>query len=246
MKGLIWAVCLFGVGGLAQLAATSARPRPQQNLPAVSGHVRTYYIAAEETEWDYAPLGIDMTTGKPFTGTAVAYTQPGPNHIGHVYRKALYREYTDGTFATRKPRAPQDEYMGLLGPTLRAEVGDTIKVVFKNKASRPYSVHPHGVFYEKASEGSMYADNVPDEQKAGDMVPPGATFTYQWEVPERAGPGPEDPSSIVWVYHSHVDEYRDVASGLVGAIVVTRRGQANARWHSQRRGPRNRRSLHRL
>jgi FtsP/CotA-like multicopper oxidase with cupredoxin domain len=60
------------------------------------------------------------------------------------------------------------------------------------------------------------------------MVPPGATFTYEWEVPERAGPGPEDPSSIVWVYHSHVNEYKDVASGLVGAIIVARRGQTNA------------------
>ena len=110
MKGLVWAVCLFGVGGLAQLAATSARPRPKQDLhaavPPAGGRVRTYYIAAEETEWDYAPLGIDMMTGKPFEGTAAAYTQPGPNHIGHVYRKAVYREYTDGTFATRKPRAP--------------------------------------------------------------------------------------------------------------------------------------------
>ena len=141
MKGLVWAVCLFGVGGLAQLAATSARPRPKQDLPTAGGRVRTYYIAAEETEWDYAPLGIDMMTGKPFEGTAAAYTQPGPNHIGHVYRKAVYREYTDATFATRKPRPPQDEYLGLLGPILRAEVGDTIKVVFKNNASRPYSMH---------------------------------------------------------------------------------------------------------
>ena len=74
----------------------------------------------------------------------------------------------------------------------------------------------------------MYADNVPDEQKTGAMVPPGATFTYEWEVPERAGPGPNDPSSIVWVYHSHVNEYKDVASGLVGPIIVTRRGQANS------------------
>ena len=90
----------------AQFAATSARPRPKQDLPTAGGHVRTYYIAAEETEWDYAPLGIDMITGKPFEGTAAAYTQPGPNHIGHVYRKAVYREYTDGTFTTRKPRAP--------------------------------------------------------------------------------------------------------------------------------------------
>lgn len=190
--------------------------------------MRTYYVAAEEVEWDYAPLGIDTTTGKPFEGTSAAYTQPGPNQIGHVYRKALYREYTDATFTTRKPRPPQDEYLGLLGPILRAEVGETIKVVFKNNASRTFSMHPHGVFYEKASEGSMYADNVPHDQKMGSMVPPGGTFTYQWEVPERAGPGPEDPSSIVWLYHSHVDEYKDVASGLVGAIIVTRPGQANA------------------
>lgn len=230
MKGLLWAVCLFGAGSLAQLAATSARPRPQQDLPAASGRVRTYYVAAEEIDWDYAPLGMDFSTGKaqPFEGAAVGYTQPGPNHIGHIYRKAIYREYTDGTFTTRKPRAEQDAYMGLLGPVLRGEVGDTLKVVFKNNASRPYSMHPHGVFYEKASEGSMYADNVPDDQKMGDMVAPGATFTYEWKVPERAGPGPNDPNSIVWLYHSHVNEYKDVASGLVGPIVVTRRGQANS------------------
>src|ERR1700741_1536841 len=165
MKSLVWAVCLFVVGSLAQLAATSARLRPKQDLPTAGGRVRTYYIAAEETQWGYAPLGIDIMTGKPFEGTSAAYTQPGPNHIGRVYRKAVYREYTDGTFATRKPRAPQDEYLGLLGPILRAEVGETIKVVFRNKASRPYSMHPHGVFYEKTSEGSMYADNVPDDQK---------------------------------------------------------------------------------
>jgi hephaestin len=227
MKGVVWAVLLFGVGGLAQLGASPAAPQAN-DTNATGGRVRTYYVAAEEVEWDYAPLGIDMTTGKPFEGTAAAYTQPGPTHIGHVYRKAVYREYTDGTFTKRKTRPPQDEYLGLLGPILRAEVGQSIKVVFKNNASRPYSMHPHGVFYEKTSEGSMYADNVPDDQKMGAMVPPGATFTYEWEVPERAGPGPDDPSSIVWLYHSHVNEYKDVASGLVGAITVARRGETNA------------------
>ena len=44
----------------------SARPRPKQDIPAAGGHVRTYYVAAEETEWDYAPLGIDMTDRQTF------------------------------------------------------------------------------------------------------------------------------------------------------------------------------------
>ena len=43
-----------------------------------------------------------------------------------------------------------------------------------------------------------------------------------------AGPGPDDSSSVVWAYQSHVNEYKDVASGLVGAIIVARRGQANS------------------
>jgi hephaestin len=225
---LVWLVLLFAVAGVAQLPATPAAAQARDDSGATGGRMRTYYVAAEEVNWDYAPLGIDMTTGKPFEGTAAAYTQPGPNRIGRIYRKALYREYTDGTFATRKPRAQQDEYLGLVGPVLRAEVGDTLRIIFKNNASRPYSMHPHGVFYEKASEGSMYADNVSHDQKIGAMVPPGATFTYVWEVPERAGPGPNDPSSIVWVYHSHVDEYKDVAAGLVGPIIVARRGETNA------------------
>ena len=230
MKGLVWAVCLFGVGGLAQLAATSARLRPMQGLPTAGERVRTYYIAAEETEWDYAPLGIDMMTGKPFEGTAAAYTQPGPNHIGHVYRKAVYREYTDGTFATRKPRPPQDEYLGLLGPILRAEVGDTIKIVFRNNASRPYNIHLDEAFDQRNSAG---LGDVPDAtgnavDDPQDMVQPGATFTYEWDVPEGAGPGTDDPSSIVWVYNSHVNESKDAASGLVGAVIVARRGQTNS------------------
>ena len=57
-------------------------------------------------------------------------------------------------------------------------------------------------------------------------MPPGQTYTYVWQVPERAGPGPGDPSSIVWLYHSHVDEQKDIDSGLVGAIVVTAQGMA--------------------
>lgn len=37
------------------------------------------------------------------------------------------------------------------------QVNDTIRVVFKNSASRPYSMHPHGVLYDKNNEGSTYS-----------------------------------------------------------------------------------------
>jgi FtsP/CotA-like multicopper oxidase with cupredoxin domain len=189
------------------------------------GVTRTYYIAADEVDWNYAPSGRDvaMGMGMPPAGVAKMYLGQGPTQIGRVYHKALYREYTDGTFAHLKP-APA--YLGASGPTIHAEVGDVIKIVFRNHGTHPYSVHPHGVFYEKASEGSMYGDGVADAKKGGAAVAPGRTFTYTWNVPERAGPGPNDPSSVVWFYHSHVDERRDVNSGLIGAMVITRKGMA--------------------
>lgn len=47
---------------------------------------------------------------------------------GPKYLKAQYHEYTDATFATKKPRSTDQAYMGILGPVIRAEVGDTIEV----------------------------------------------------------------------------------------------------------------------
>jgi hypothetical protein len=83
--------------------------------------------------------------GMPFTGLAKAFMEHGPHRIGSIYRKAIYREYTDGTFSAVKPRPAEWEHAGILGLILRAEVGDTIKVVFKNNGTHPYSMHPHGV-----------------------------------------------------------------------------------------------------
>jgi len=191
----------------------------------VSGKVRTYYVAADEVDWDYAPSGLNKMMGMKFEGYSETFIERGPHRIGKVYRKAIYREYTDESFSKLKVRPPDQEYLGMLGPVLRAEVGDTLRVVFRNNASRPYSMHPHGVFYGKDSEGTgNYDDGSSAAEKANNIVPPGQTHTYTWQVPERAGPGPNDPSSIVWLYHSHVAELKDVDSGLIGPIIITRRG----------------------
>ena len=105
---------------------------------------------------------------------------------------------------------------------VHAQVGDTIRFVFRNNTRYPASVHPHGVRYAKDSEGASYADGTRGRDKADDAVPPGATHTYIWKVPERAGPGPHEGSSVAWMYHGHVDEVADTYSGLMGTIVVTR------------------------
>ncbi len=190
---------------------------------------RTYYVAADEVDWDYA-AGEDrnLVTGQPYDSVARVFVGSGPTDIGRVYRKAVYREYTDSTFTTLKARAPAWEHLGILGPLLRAVVGDTLRIVFLNRARFPASVHPHGVFYAKDAEGAPYADSTGGADKADDGVPTGGTHVYVWPVPERAGPGPGDPSSVMWMYHSHVNDERDVDAGLVGPIIVTARRAARA------------------
>jgi len=185
---------------------------------------RTYYIAADPVAWDYAPGGRDEIAGRPWADSAF-FANASPRPVSSVYRKVLYREYTDSTFQTLKPRPPEWQHLGFLGPVIHAVVGDTIRVVFRNNGSRPFSMHPHGVFYEKSSEGAPYSDGAGDG-RTGNGVPPGGTFAYVWPVPERAGPGPMDGSSVMWMYHSHVEEARDINTGLLGAIIVTARNMA--------------------
>lgn len=209
----------IGIGVAAALAV---------GLGPVRAAERTYYIAAEEVEWDYAPAGRDRMMGTPFTDDQKVFVERSAHAIGRVYRKAVFRAYADATFTGRAARPPEWAHLGILGPVLHAEVGDVIRVVFRNNASRPYSMHPHGVFYTKAHEGVPYADGTSGADKADDAVAPGATHTYVWRVPARAGPAASDPSSIAWLYHSHVDEPADTNSGLVGAIVVTAKGKARA------------------
>jgi FtsP/CotA-like multicopper oxidase with cupredoxin domain len=195
----------------AGLASEAPQPPP--------GKTHTYYIAADEVLWDYMPVGRNVT-GLPIPEEELE----GRSAAGKKYLKAIYREYTDATFKTLKPRPPEWEHLGILGPLIRAEVGDTVTVVFKNNTQMiPYcGMHPHGFAYAKTSEGAMYNDSSGVDK--GGYVQPGKTYTYTWLVPERAGPGPEDPSSIVWMYHSHFAEEKEINAGLLGPIIVSRRG----------------------
>lgn len=86
----------------------------------------------------------------------------------------MYVGYTDASI-TRK--TVQGATHGLQGPTLRAEVGDMIEILFYNRLSENYaSMHSMGLSYTKANEGSLYPNNsAPLSQQnspLGDHVPP--------------------------------------------------------------------------
>lgn len=214
---------VIGLTAVAVLAASAAFLRQRSQ-----GHTRVYYVAADTVLWDYAPSGGNLISGEPWTPPESLLMMPGQWTVGRRMHKAIYREYTDSTFTRLKPREALWEHLGMMGPLLRAVVGDTIRVVFRNNTGLRLSMHPHGVFYEKSSEGAGYADSTSGTDKGDDGVAPGGTWTYVWPVPERAGPTEHEGSTAFWMYHSHTNKIRDVNTGLIGPMIVTRAGSARA------------------
>ncbi|KAG8511404.1 Ceruloplasmin [Galemys pyrenaicus] len=183
-----------------------------------------YYIAAEEIFWNYAPSGVDFFTKKNLTAAgseSQLYFEQSPTRIGGTYKKLVYREYTDASFQIQKAR---EEHLGILGPVLKAEVGQIIQVTFYNNATVPLSIHPHGLHYNKSNEGSFYKTPGGNTPPHSSHVNPGTTFVYTWEVPRDVGPTPRDPHCLTWFYYSSVNETRDINSGLIGPLLVCRQG----------------------
>ncbi|KAM6381425.1 coagulation factor VIII isoform 2-T2 [Pluvialis apricaria] len=183
--------------------------------------VRRYYIGAVETTWDYMHSNLLSVLQAP----AGMLGHPGPRlpmpGVLPQYKKAVFVEYPDASFTQPKPKPT---WMGLLGPTIRAEVYDTVVITFKNLASRPYNLHAVGVSYWKASEGAGYEDEASQPENEGDRVDPGKTHTYIWEIQQNQGPTDGDSPCLTHSYSSNIDSVKDINSGLIGALLVCRPG----------------------
>ncbi|XP_072301026.1 coagulation factor V [Eucyclogobius newberryi] len=184
-------------------------------LKNVGKNTKLYFIAAEEVEWDYAGYGHKRQERSEL------------NNRETMFKKVVFREYIDSTFTTPDIRGEIEEHLGILGPLIKAEVGQDIMVVFKNGASRPYSLHPNGVGYTKQTEGLNYEDDSKYWHKYDDEVKPNTTFTYLWTVTSTVGPAEGESDCRTWAYYSGVNPERDIQSGLIGPLLVCREGTLN-------------------
>ena len=88
------------------------------------------------------------------------------------------------------------------GPLLKANVGDTLKIDFKNNLDQPTSIHWHGIKNINKMDGVPYLTQ--------DPIQPGETFSYEFPV---------NQSGTYW-YHAHFESWKQVAKGLYGPLVV--------------------------
>ncbi|KAB5554203.1 hypothetical protein PHYPO_G00047470 [Pangasianodon hypophthalmus] len=183
---------------------------------------RSYYIAAEEIMWDY---GID----KPSHLISARETKRGMRKYFPAYKKVVYRAYHDRDFKKPVKRGELDEHLGIMGPVLKVEVNDVLTVVFKNTASRPYSLHLHGVYDRTMASSAPQGVELRDDEGPGDPVPPGEERIYSWRITKRQGPSSKDFDCKAGAYYSTVNMEKDINSGLIGPLLICRPGTLKPR-----------------
>jgi len=87
------------------------------------------------------------------------------------------------------------------GPTIRADVGDTVEVRLTNSLPQATTIHWHGVRVRAEMDGT---------EAVQPPVGPGETFDYRFVVPD---------AGTYW-YHSHTNETEQLERGLYGALIV--------------------------
>jgi FtsP/CotA-like multicopper oxidase with cupredoxin domain len=182
-------------------ARPSAEATEQQTYvtpsPQPGGRAVEHWIQATTVRWTIVPSKRDDWHGMAIRGAT-------------TFTATVFQEMSPGFAAPLGPAA-------IPGPTLHAEVGDTLVVHFRNALKdleQAVTMHPHGVKYNPEYDGVYLGDYT----RTGGFVAPGEEFTYTWEcVPESVG---------AWPYHDHGPNHTlNTFRGMFGAIVVRSRGE---------------------
>ncbi|MFI8947602.1 multicopper oxidase family protein [Streptomyces sp. NPDC053750] len=89
-----------------------------------------------------------------------------------------------------------------LGPTLRAERGEKVRVRIRNGLDEPSTVHWHGMHLPAEMDGGPHQ-----------MVAPGATWSPHWTV--------DQPAATLWYHpHPHGATEKHVQRGLAGMFLL--------------------------
>ena len=111
-----------------------------------------------------------------------------------------------GQAAERSGRIP--------GPPIVLTRGQPVEITVLNKLPEPTSVHWHAMELESYYDGIAGWSGTPGH--IAPMIEPGASFVVTF-TPPRAG---------TFIYHTHLDDIRQLSSGLYGPIIVLDPGQS--------------------
>lgn len=197
-RALLAGAVMVGAGGVGVAVGRGLSPGSTPSpftvgAPAdtAKGRTREYWVQVDSFRHNLVPTGTDAMMGQTFKPSDSSFWALG------------YRAYAPGWAHVLRGNDDIGANTGIPGPIIRARVGDTVKVHFRNNDSHyrwPHSMHPHGFKYTPQSDGGyVAAQNV-----GGRAVRFGESYTYTWTA--------EASSVGTWPYHDH-----SLAQGLTSA-----------------------------
>jgi FtsP/CotA-like multicopper oxidase with cupredoxin domain len=96
----------------------------------------------------------------------------------------------------------------LPGPTIVLKRGEPVTITVANELPEATSVHWHGIELDSYYDG--VAGFAGEGKRIAPMIPAGGSFEARF-TPPRSG---------TFIYHTHVDEVRQMQAGLTGALLV--------------------------
>lgn len=215
----VGAASLGALGGLALPSSVAAAATVPQNVPETpavlefprGGQLREYWFQADSFYHNVMPTGIDGMTGNTLMPNQTSYWAIG------------YRAFTPGW---GKPLPGDNDIgpnTGIPGPIIRGQVGDTIRVHFRNNNTYykvPHSISVHALYFTPENDGGwswMLQD------RPGTAVNVGESYTYEWKaIPRSVG---------TWPYHDHSKHFdpgrgtvvveAGAELGLFGMVAIT-------------------------
>jgi manganese oxidase len=106
------------------------------------------------------------------------------------------------------PEEQERAAFGTPGPTLVMRKNERVAITLVNQTHEPAAVHWHGIELESWPDGVVGWSG--SGKNVLPMIPAGDSLTVRF-TPPRAG---------TFMYHSHMNEFQQISSGMYGAIVV--------------------------
>ncbi len=153
---------------------------------------------------------------RPAPGAAYPATVGQPRQLRLLVqsRPHVYREDPGYGFVLQEGATPPaPDSIRIPGSLIVLTRGAPVHTTVVNRLSEPVAIHWHGI------ELTSYFDGVPGVSgEPGHVLPsiaPGDSFVAEY-TPPRAG---------TFIYHTHIDDVRQMESGLYGPLVVLPQGQ---------------------
>ena len=148
-----------------------------------------------------------MVLGVIVDGPASA--EPWPMETGPARKLTLVMEpqpqgFGDAPALTFSSRVP--------GPTLVLTRGEPVEITLVNRLSEATAIHWHGMELESYYDGVHGWGRT--GQRVTPMIEPGQSFVVRFTP----------PSTGTFMYHTHLHDYRQLTSGLYGAMLVVEPG----------------------